>query len=60
LLITPKALAAGNSSDYPSSPRSPESEDLLLELLTRAESLSQEEFLKELHQQRSSEEVASS
>jgi CheY-like chemotaxis protein len=60
LLITPKALAAGNTSDYPSSKGSEGSEDLLLDLLNRADSLSQEEFLKELRQQRSSEEVASS
>ena len=38
---------------------SDEPEDLLLGLLNRADSLSQEEFLQELRQQRSSEEVAS-
>ena len=58
LLITPKALAAGN--DYSSSKGSSEPEDLLLDLLNRADSLGQEEFLRELRQQRNSEEVASS
>ena len=60
LLITPKALAAGNAEDYPGDHGSVEPEDLLLDLLHRADSLSQEEFLRELRQQRSSEEVASS
>jgi len=60
LLITPKALAACNADDYPSSKASVEPEDLLLDLLNRADSLSQEEFLQELRQQRNSEEVASS
>ena len=60
LLITPKALAAGNGNDYPSSKGSSEPEDLLLDLLHRADSLGQEEFLRELRQQRNSEEVASS
>jgi CheY-like chemotaxis protein len=58
LLITPKALAAG--SDYPSNKSSAEPEDLLLDLLKRADSLSQEDFLRELRQQRNSEEMASS
>jgi CheY-like chemotaxis protein len=60
LLITPKALAAGNAADYPNSKDSVEAADLLLDLLHRADSLSQEEFLRELRQQRNSEEVASS
>lgn len=60
LLITPRALAAGNEADYRGSQVSDEPEDLLLTLLNRADSLSQEEFLHELRQQRSSEEVASS
>jgi len=60
LLITPKALAAGNTDDYPRSKASAEPEDSLLELLNRADSLGQEEFLQELRQQRNSEEVASS
>ncbi len=60
LLITPKALAAGNGNDYPSGEDAPEPEDLLLDLLDRAHSLSQEEFLRELREQRNSEEVASS
>jgi CheY-like chemotaxis protein len=60
LLITPRALAAHNGDDYRSSKGSEEPEDLLLDLLSRADSLTQEEFLQELRQQRSSEEVASS
>jgi len=59
LVITPRALAAGE--DYaPAGDRDPEApEDALLQLLQRHESLSQEEFLRELRQQRSSESVAS-
>jgi hypothetical protein len=60
LLITPRALTASDDEDYRSSHTSDEPEDLLLGLLIRADSLSQEEFLQELRQQRSSEEVASS
>ena len=60
LLITPRALAAGNDQDYRGSHPSDEPEDLLLTLLNRADSLSQEDFLQELRQQRSTEEVASS
>ncbi len=60
LLITPKALAAGNSDDYSRKDSATDSEDLLLDLLNRAGSISQEDFLRELRQQRSSEEVASS
>jgi CheY-like chemotaxis protein len=60
LLITPKSLATDTGNDYPSSNSSAEPEDLLLDLLHRADSLSQEDFLQELRQQRSSEEVASS
>jgi hypothetical protein len=60
LLITPRALAALNEQDYRQTKASDEPEDLLLGLLNRADSLSQEDFLKELRQQRSSEEVASS
>ena len=59
LLITPRALATHNSHDYSGSEGS-EDPDLLLDLLTRANALSQEEFLQELRQQRNSEEVASS
>jgi CheY-like chemotaxis protein len=59
LLITPRALATHNSQDYRGSEGSEDS-DLLLDLLTRGNALSQEEFLQELRQQRSSEEVASS
>ncbi len=60
LLITPRALAAGNEQDYRGGQASDEPEDLLLGLLNRATALSQEDFLQELRQQRSSEEVASS
>jgi CheY-like chemotaxis protein len=60
LLITPKTLAVGNNSDYPRTKEASEPEDLLLDLLNRADSLSQEDFLRELRQQRNSEEVASS
>jgi CheY-like chemotaxis protein len=60
LLITPKALAAANDGDYRDGKQSEEPEDLLLDLLNRADSLSQEQFLQELRQQRNSEEVASS
>ena len=60
LLITPRALAANSAHDFPSSKGSEEPEDLLLDLLDRADSLSQEDFLQELRRQRSSEEVASS
>jgi CheY-like chemotaxis protein len=60
LLITPKTLAVGNNGDYPRTKEASEPEDLLLDLLNRADSLSQEDFLRELRQQRNSEEVASS
>jgi CheY-like chemotaxis protein len=60
LLITPKTLAAVSANDYPKAKGSAEPEDLLLDLLNRAASLNQEDFLKELRQQRNSEEVASS
>ena len=60
LLISPKTLAAVSANDYPKTKGSAEPEDLLLDLLNRAASLNQEDFLKELRQQRNSEEVASS
>jgi CheY-like chemotaxis protein len=60
LLINPKALAAVNDGDYRDGKQSGEPEDLLLDLLNRADALSQEQFLQELRQQRNSEEVASS
>jgi hypothetical protein len=44
LLITPKTLAVGNNSDYARSKEASEPEDLLLDLLNRADSLSQEDF----------------
>jgi CheY-like chemotaxis protein len=56
LLITPRALAAEDSSNNSDQPQ--ELEDSLLELLRHHESLSQEEFLQQLRQQRNSEEVA--
>ena len=49
-----------NEQDYRHTKTSDEPEDLLLGLLNRADSLSQEDFLQELRQQRTSEEVASS
>ncbi|HLB89462.1 MAG TPA: PilZ domain-containing protein, partial [Terriglobales bacterium] len=60
LLISPRALAAGNGYHYPETRGAEEPDDLLLELLRSHESLSQEEFLQELRRQRNSEEVASS
>ena len=50
LLITPLALAATNDS-----PGDEQLNDPLVELLHRHETLSQEEFLQELHRQRSAE-----
>jgi CheY-like chemotaxis protein/c-di-GMP-binding flagellar brake protein YcgR len=58
LLITPRILAAGDHYDPPDSPPREELEDPLLELLRGHESLSQEDFLQRLRQQRGSEEVA--
>jgi CheY-like chemotaxis protein len=58
LVITPRALAAGENYDLPSGDDEV-LEDPLLQLLQRHESLDQEEFLRELRQQRSSESVAS-
>jgi CheY-like chemotaxis protein len=60
LLITPKALTAGNAEDFSNGKGAAASDDQLLDLLNRAASLSQDEFLQELRQQRSSEQVASS
>ena len=59
LLITPRALTAGENYDLPESTDTEAPEDPLLQLLRRHESLNQEEFLQELRQQRSSESVAS-
>ena len=58
LSITPRALTAGETYDEPSATEEAEPDPLLL-LLRRHESLSQEEFLQELHLQRSSEPAAS-
>jgi CheY-like chemotaxis protein len=52
LLILPLALSAGDNS---ASSGAQEFEDPLLDLLRRGETLSQEEFLQELHRQRSAE-----
>ena len=57
---TTAAERSPNPEDYPGDHSSVDPEDLLLDLLHRADSLSQEEFLRELRQQRNSEEVASS
>jgi hypothetical protein len=53
-------MAAEDESDYPKNEGAAEPEDVLLDLLNRADSLNQEEFLQELHQQRNSEALASS
>ena len=55
LLITPRAFAAAEATDHSKSASSEELDDPLLDLLRRAESLSQEDFLRELRQQRNSE-----
>jgi len=57
LLITPRILATSDPYDSPEPLSTPELEDPLLELLRSHESLSQEEFLHKLRQQRGSEEV---
>ena len=57
LLITPRILAAGDAYNTTDPLPTPELEDPLLELLRSHESLSQEEFLQKLRQQRGSEEV---
>jgi hypothetical protein len=59
LLITPRALAAGDHYNQPGPLPKEELEDPLLELLRSHESLSQDDFLQKLRQQRSSEEVTS-
>jgi CheY-like chemotaxis protein len=56
LLITPRVLASGDGHE-PVGPQSEELNDPLLDLLRGHESLSQEEFLQALRQQRDSEEV---
>jgi CheY-like chemotaxis protein len=58
LLITPRILASGDPYNSGEPLPTPELEDPLLELLRSHESLSQEEFLQKLRQQRGSEEVA--
>jgi hypothetical protein len=59
LVITPRALTAGENYDLPENADNEAPEDSLLDLLQRHESLNQEEFLQELRQQRNSEPVAS-
>jgi CheY-like chemotaxis protein len=59
LLITARALAAGDHYNHPETKSIEELEDPLLELLRNHETLNQEEFLQKLRQQRSSEEVTS-
>lgn len=59
LLITPSILAAGDTHIEPDLPPKEELDDPLLELLRNHETLSQEEFLQKLRQQRNSEEVTS-
>jgi len=55
LQITPRALTAGEKPVESPAPSTDEMGDPLLDLLRRHESLSQDEFLQELRQQRSSE-----
>jgi hypothetical protein len=57
LLISPLVLTTGDDHE-PSNSEAEELDDPLLELLRGHESLSQEEFLQTLRQQRNSEEVA--
>ena len=57
LLITPRILAASNQYTEPDPLPKEELDDPLLELLRSHESLSQDEFLQKLRQQRGSEEV---
>ena len=59
LVISPRALTAAENYDVPTADNIEAPEDALLQLLQRHESLSQEEFLQELRQQRGSEPVAS-
>jgi len=59
LQITPRILAAGDQYTQTDSLPKEELEDPLLELLRSHESLSQDEFLQKLRQQRGSEEVTS-
>ncbi len=55
LLITPRAFTAAEQTENSISASGEELEDPLLDLLGRADSLSQEDFLQQLQQQRSSE-----
>ena len=59
LLITPRVLAAASANQEAAGSEAEELDDPLLELLHGHESLSQDEFLQALRQQRNSEEVAS-
>ena len=60
LLVAPRALTAREDHDHSKAPLTHATEDSLLALLRNHESLTQEEFLHELRQQRSSEPVTSS
>jgi len=60
LSITPRALSSAEAQEDYQHLESGDMEDALLELLRHAENLSQEDFLEQLRQQRSSEEVPSS
>jgi CheY-like chemotaxis protein len=60
LLVTPRSLFAANGHKHNKPGKFDEAEDQLLHLLHNHESMTQEEFLKELHQQRNSQEVATS
>ena len=59
LLITPRILAGGDNYNQPDTVPKEELEDPLLDLLRSHESLSQDDFLQRLRQQRNSEEVTS-
>jgi hypothetical protein len=60
LLVAPRALTAREDHDHSRAPVTSGTEDSLLALLRNHESLTQEEFLEELRQQRTSDEVTSS
>jgi hypothetical protein len=60
LLVTPRSLFAANGHKHNKPGKFDEAEDQLLHLLHSHQSMTQEEFLKELRQQRNSQEVATS
>jgi CheY-like chemotaxis protein len=59
LLVIPRALSAPDGHKYSRKRRPDEAEDQLLQLLLNHESMSQEEFLRQLHQQRNLHQIAS-